>query len=296
MASIKVLALKDEWGGIARLFFKQVNHPAQVSIADSEQSVIQQIQKEHFDLLFLDQGGRNTEILERLHPIIETTGTLTLMIAHKSSPSGFVRTPIPPGDAHAYIPSPFGPKEFYEWVSKLLEGASTQRFPGDEGYKRRECEELGVAFERPDFWMARSPSRSRKDAFQRFYTDAIGPKNRHWGVHSKIVVSMYRPFEPGTSLETKGMMAHEFEEGKENIQQITLWREVWVCGLGGEQAEYTWSAERFLETSGDRGRTILTIVRKGERIYILSLAAAEEGFDDFRPAYAHFLETFEFLD
>ncbi len=299
----KVLVLGSELEELIPLLLKHVNDDLIcVSIADSEHTAVQRLQNEHFDLLILSDDllpncdGR--DFLVKWRSQTKNVDTLTLMVVGKSSRSGFVRAPVYWDEAHAYIGSPFGPQELYERINKLLMGASTQRLPGDEGYTRYEDKELNIVFNYPAFWVIHARYLRKTEVLQRFYIDVIGPMNRHWGwgIYSIITVSMYCPPSSDACLESKVAILHEFEEWKENVQPATSCRQVQICGLEGRETEYTWSAKERLVKEGDQGRTILTMVRRDEKIYVLSLAASEDGFDDFRPAYAHFLETFEFLD
>ncbi len=298
---LKILALDNIWGEIVRFALEQEGVSIQVVGVKSERDALHRLQSECFDLLILDHsfptGKRAESFLDKWRSSTKDTGVLTLMVKPKSAPSGFVRAPVQRNESHAYIRSLLGPKELVEMVKRLLAGASTQRFPGDEGYTRHKDKELNVVFDHPVFWTVHSRSPDKTDVFQRFCMRVLGPMNRYQGFYSQIVVSVYRPFEFGTGLEIEAVTTYEFGEWREYIQRVAPWREVQVYELPGEEAEYTWSKKDTVWTEGgDRGRTIMTMVRRDEKMYVLSLTAAEEGFDAFRPAYAHFLETFEFLD
>ncbi len=343
MESIRILTLRDGYYiDAVRHYLNKADHQTYFLVADSEQGILQRLRHEHFDLLLLDDSDRSKKVLDMLHPIMETTDILTMMMdAWTNAQPGFVRAPIPPGVTHACIMAPFGPDEFYEQINKLLAGASTQRFPGDEGYTRCEYEELGVVCDHPTFWVVRRSEPSDWDgAIQSSRVMMLGPRSgliprsEHSGFFYSKISALWYPFESVTDLESnvhirgiknkrlsrtisgwlgavresssclpstqhkhdlkmRAVIAKQFNTFQD-VQQDTLWHNVWICGLEGEQVEYTWVPKFMMRQR--QGRTILTIVRKGKGIYVLSLSAGEEGFDDFRPAYAHFLETFEFLD
>ncbi len=46
----------------------------------------------------------------------------------------------------------------------------------------------------------------------------------------------------------------------------------------------------------DHGKLIAAIVRKAEAVYVVSLMAAEDEFEDYQPVYNQLLTTFQFLE
>ena len=307
MASTRILILSDNTlAELLQALLERANFQVHVKVADSEQEALCCLQEEHFHLLILPEilpshdWGYN--FLAKCRPKVKTD-LLTLMISGGSKYNGFVRAPAYQNQAHAYIPSPFLPKDFLERVTKLLAGASTQDMLGDEGYIKYENQELGVTFSHPAFWEV--GFWWYPETIETFQCSSIavwGPLNRNQSICSSITVAKYSSLKSVDRLLIEDIMAYESSRRK-GIRQVMQECEVQVAGIWGKETEYVWPAENtpthrhsMWRQEGEKGKVIKTVVRRKKKVYVLSVTAAEEEFEDFRPVYAQLLETFEFLE
>jgi hypothetical protein len=278
----------------------------QVSITDSEQNASSLLQSGKFDLLILPQILPNHDLafnfLKKWRSSTKNSDVLTMMVTPKDGYDGIVRSPAYPDQAHAYIRGPFAPEKFIEVIAKLLEGASTQRLPGDEGYTKYESKDLGIAFRYPAFWTVWNWQNPPVNTiFRRSSIEVMGPLNRYQSVNSGIVVAIYHPYRPVEHLKYEEMIASEFMRMKD-VHQIALEHTSQIGGVQGKEAEYIWSAvdtptheHSMWRRKGEQGRLIAATVQKPGAVYILSLMAAADEFEDFRPVYTQLLTTFQFL-
>ncbi len=281
----------------------------EINIADSEDKALHLLQGEHFDLLILKEfmpGMSGFDFLAEWRSKCKSSDTLALMIRGRTGYPCIVRLPAYQDQAHAYILYPYSPDELLELVTKLLAGASAQKILGEEGYSRHRSEELAVAFDYPAFWRVghwRYPEKT--GTFVQRSVDVQGPMNCYQTVDSSVGVEMYSPIDPTMHLAIEDVLAYEWR--KREVKRVTPERETLVAGLSGKETEYIWSADwdrlgvhlhwppHWLR-EGEQGRSIEVVVWKEKNIYVLSLGAADNEFDDFRSVYERLLATFEFLE
>jgi DNA-binding response OmpR family regulator len=304
--SARILVLSDSiLAELIQAILKRKGY--QISVATSEQDALLQLQERYFDLLILLEHLPSSDwgynFLSRWRSSVGESNTLTLMITGQQGYDGIVRGQLHSDQAHAYIIGPFAPDDFAGVVYKLLAGASTQRRPGDEGYIRYENHDLAVAVDHPAFWRvgtAQTPEQT--GTFQYSSVCITGPMNRYQSLYSAITVRVYLPRKPASLLVENEVLMYELRHLK-NVHQTMPDREVRIAGQRSKEAEFVWRTDgnpmhrhSMWRRQEEQGKLIAAAMHKAEAMYVLSLMAAEDEFEDFRPVYTHLLETIQFLE
>jgi hypothetical protein len=274
----KILVLGDSAEAWQRLL---ESYDYQVSTTVSEREAIAQLTTEKFDLLFVSDSWLEADFLAKLCACAKSTDTLVLMSQPKDGYSGIIRAPTLPNQANGYIVSPFLVEDLVKVFEKLLAGASTQHAPGDEGYVQCEYQEQGwdIVFGHPAFWEVRP--------FDKDTIRVLGPVHRSRKASAKIVVRRHLPLESESPFTVKDVLNNR-QSNYLKFHQVTQERQLQVAGLESQEVEYLW------EFGGDHsGRGIAAVVERDGRLYSLSLEAAEDDFDDYRPVYHHLLTSIQ---
>lgn len=277
-------------GEFAKLWQRSLEpYGYQASTTVSEHEAITQLMTERFDLLFLDfilsDFKSGDDFLAKLRSRVRSIDTLVLMKEGKDGRNGIIRAPTFPNQANGYIISPFLPEDLVKMVEKLLAGASTQQTPGDEGYAQCEYQDWGwnIVFEYPALWEVRS---WRKDLVQ-----VLGPLHRSLKASAKIAIYRHLTHDSESPYIVQEVMSNRYGDFYK-VRQTTQEQQVQIAGLKGQEAEYLWETADYRDCSG---RVIMAVVSQNKAVYALSLEAAEDDFDDYRPVYLHLLESFQFL-